>query len=811
MRNFSPLTLIWGLTFTVLFSLPQVSLGSHAMGGDLTYIHLGANQYRVIGAFYRDCFGISAPGSLSLQITNICGYSANATLTPDFFFNGLDTLFSGMEVSPLCPDDIDNSTCNGGSLPGSEVYIYTADISIPDSTCPEYTFSFSVNARNAAIDNLIDPDGNSIYVEAKLNPTVSINNNSPLFTQIPITFVCAGQPFNFNHGAVDLDGDSLVYSLIQPRDDAFLFIPYVDPPYSIDYPITTVSGVFPFDTETGQMTFTPDIEQTCVVAVLVEEYRDGEWIGSTMRDIQIIVGPCSNIPPAQTSTLYNTAGGAPLDSNSVEACPGDSIRFDVDFAASDSSLLLDMSTNLSLVIPGATVTFSGSNPVTASFFWPSTVLDTGFYVFNIFAADDACPISATSAFSFDITILGGTRAFPPYAEYCPGGDPIALEALGGGAFEWTPPTGLDDPFSATPLASPDVTTVYVVESDLSGNCNNLDTVTIFVDTSAKVEIAPVDPFICQYESVALNAAPSGIAPDSTGWEFSWSPVGDLNDPTLQEPTASPGSTIMYFVETVTNGGCVLRDSVTVFVDDQLSSAGNDTTLCPGLPAFLNASGGVSYEWFPADGLDCSDCPDPTATIFSPEVFTVAITKPNNCIDTHQVIVNTYPIPVVDAGPDTSLFLGESVTFDPTGGFVVYDWQPDFSITATNIENPTVNPPLTTLYIVTVVDNNGCITADSILVTINNYDEVFIPTAFSPNGDGANDILQIIDRGVADLEYFEIYNRWGELVFRTTDINQGWDGKYEGKDQDVGTYVYTLKARLTKEADQLQNGTITLVR
>ena len=253
------------------------------MGIDFYYTCLGGNSYEFTMAFYRDCAGISPPSSVTINGSSSCG-NTSFTLNP---------VGSCTELTNLCIGN-PNSSCNGGSDPGSEECIYTGTVNL--ANCSNWVFSFTECCRNDLITNLVDPGNEDMYVEATLDNSSGICNNSPQFTELPVPFICDGEPFCYDHGAVDPDGDSLAYTLINPMTGGGTPIAYTGG-YSVSTPIITQSGSINFDASTGQMCFTPNGPQVCVITLLVEEYRNGVVIGSTMRDLQVIVLDCSNDPP----------------------------------------------------------------------------------------------------------------------------------------------------------------------------------------------------------------------------------------------------------------------------------------------------------------------------------------------------------------------------------------------------------------------------------------------------------------------------------------------------------------------------------
>jgi gliding motility-associated-like protein len=164
----------------------------------------------------------------------------------------------------------------------------------------------------------------------------------------------------------------------------------------------------------------------------------------------------------------------------------------------------------------------------------------------------------------------------------------------------------------------------------------------------------------------------------------------------------------------------------------------------------------------------------------------------SCSDQDSIIVNAYPLPVVDAGPFVSIpalataGIGGSPT-GPTGS--TFNWSPATALDNITTANPTSSTTITTVYTVTVVDANGCSNSDTVTVFI--YPQVIIPNGFSPNGDGKNDVWQI------DLIYqfpdceVEVYNRWGEQLFYSKGYAIPFNGQYKGKDLPVGTYYYII--------------------
>ena len=277
MKNFTltPLQLL--LAMLTLIIVPQKSFATHAQGGDITYTCLGNNQYQVRVAFYRDCSGAAAPQTITVNANSqSCNQNFNITL------NRIQG--TGIDVTPVCPNTL--TTCNGGNYPGVQQWIFQANVTMP-MQCVDWKFSFSLCCRNNAITTINNPGGQNIYIEALLNNLDAPCNNSPQFTNLPVPYICVGQQYCFNHGAVEPDGDILTYQLITPLHNANTPVTYLNP-YSSTQPLNS-NPAATFNPNTGDICMTPQQLQVTVMAVRVNEYRNGILVGSVIRDIQIRV------------------------------------------------------------------------------------------------------------------------------------------------------------------------------------------------------------------------------------------------------------------------------------------------------------------------------------------------------------------------------------------------------------------------------------------------------------------------------------------------------------------------------------------
>ena len=133
------------------------------------------------------------------------------------------------------------------------------------------------------------------------------------------------------------------------------------------------------------------------------------------------------------------------------------------------------------------------------------------------------------------------------------------------------------------------------------------------------------------------------------------------------------------------------------------------------------------------------------------------------------------------------------------------------MSSTTISNPIASPTDSTTYIVTGVDDNGCLDIDTIMINVIGELVIGVPTAFSPNGDGINDFWMPMYSGSGFLDSYLIYNRWGQLVYQGDAASKGWNGEFENKPQEIDTYTVIIKAHTTKDEAKFITGNFTLVR
>src|SRR5690606_16850394 len=361
------------------------AFATHAMGGELSYTCLGGNQYLVTLNFYRDCNGIAAPTNCNngLQF-RVRSANCGANFTQCFAGNPTVEL-----ITPICPTEPDRCTSSSGTY-GVQRYTYTRVVNLSAyAACggTDWTFSWSLCCRNNAITSLNNPGNRELYLDAQLNNSTGICNNSPVFTNSPTAFYCLGEPISYNPGAVDSDGDSLVYALIGARTANGANIPYNNN-YSAQQPIRNMGGAnaVVLDPQTGTMTVTPSVLQVAVVTYQVREFRNGVFIGSVTRDVQFVIRACTGNASPTLSGINGTSV------YSMQVCAGTPVSFTVN--SNDANAGQTVSMNWNSGIPGATFTTSGSPFPSGTFTWTPTVANIGNNTFTVHVEDDGCPLKA---------------------------------------------------------------------------------------------------------------------------------------------------------------------------------------------------------------------------------------------------------------------------------------------------------------------------------------------------------------------------------------------------------------------------------
>ncbi len=339
----------------------------------------------------------------------------------------------------------------------------------------------------------------------------------------------------------------------------------------------------------------------------------------------------------------------------------------------------------------------------------------------------------------------------------------------------------------------------------AGGCDSTVCLQLAVHSLPVVAIMAEGDF-CDSDQVSLSAGQHAA--------YLW--AGGSTSPALSVST--PG---VYSV-TVTNGfGCTAEASLALSAGVQFDWQTDDPT-CSGIDdgriVFENAVGGMPPLQFSIDG-GAQFSTSPVFENLPPGVYTLVAEDAGGCRSEAEAML-TAPVPVsVDAGEDQSIQLGQTVTLSAQTNLanpVVY-WQPPDFLDCTDCPTVQASPLQTIRYEVQVQDANGCTAKDEVTVTVDRQSRVYVPSAFSPNGDGINDRLTVFgSSAVTSVASFRVFDRWGGLVFdgvnlAPNDAASGWDGSVKGKAALPGVYVYLIEIRLADGQTEMVEGEVLLVR
>ena len=316
---------------------------------------------------------------------------------------------------------------------------------------------------------------------------------------------------------------------------------------------------------------------------------------------------------------------------------------------------------------------------------------------------------------------------------------------------------------------------------------------------------------------------------ASNFAYQWTTAyGDRNivDTTLQTVSMYVTRDSKYYAITQGLGGCIVRDSVSVSLDHPPAwkAYPRDTAICIGRTTMLWAVNGTKYAWFEnangvatlaitltdANGLPCNICATPYATPKDTTIYDVVISDIYNCTDTIYLTVNTIPLPNFHVNSkELTVKYGSSVQLGVNTNIYSYIWAPISTLDNPYKTNPIATPWEPTQYIVTGFNGN-CSSSDTVNVNIDYSANLFVPSAFTPNGDGQNDVFRVGNLTFQKIIEFRVLNRWGNEIYHALD-NHGWDGSWNGIRQDVGIYYYLIRVESLDGTIQTFTGDVTLIR
>lgn len=359
---------------------------------------------------------------------------------------------------------------------------------------------------------------------------------------------------------------------------------------------------------------------------------------------------------------------------------------------------------------------------------------------------------------------------------------------------------------------------YTITVTDAKGCTATATGTIGLTDNMFLTLGP-DVTICAESSVTFDPQTN---PETT--VFTWTgingtPTNTITNPAVKNAVAAPKDTATYALHAQW-GGCERRDTIIVnLLHKPVAHAGTDTAICNLTYAILrgsasNLSGTVNYTWSPADNVEFPA--QATTRVYPPgnnRIYTYTLTVKDeygcNFSVTDQVDVQVQPPVPAYAGNDTTAVQGMPHQLTASGG-KDYLWSPAAPLNSSTAQNPLATLSADQKFIVRVTDFAGCIGYDTVFLKVYVGPTYYIPNAFTPNGDGLNDVFRPVPVGIAHTEYFRIFNRLGETVFENREYMKGWDGTFKGKKQSTGAYVWIIKGVDRNGKTVEMKGTVMLV-
>ncbi len=610
------------------------------------------------------------------------------------------------------------------------------------------------------------------------------------------------------------------------------------------------------------------------IAVCITEYRNGVAIATTKKEILVTVADCTLSAAALQPVYINCNSFSFTFQNESYASNVSSYLWDLGTAVSSDSLLTqptptftysdtgtyhiklvvtsgtncaDSATSVIKIYPGFSAGFTVAGSCYQSPFvftdtsyakygvinyhkWNfgdiSTLADTSnqknpMYQYPvagnvmatlIVASDKGCIDTATKT----IAVNNKPQIIFPFTDTLICKDdklPIPVQSSGT-MFSWTPVYNISNAGISSPVVYPFDTTIYtLVVRDKQ--CIDSVKLTVNVIDSVTLQL-PSQIKLCATDSVQLS-------PVSNALYYSWresNGMQTVSNPSAKNPSAAPLQSTVYFV-TASVGHCNANAKTNVLVSPYpTATVSGAASVCFGNTVQLHAgTTAAHYTWNPASLLTGANTLNPLAGPQQTTAYILTISDTFYCLKSvaDTLLVQVIPLPVVSAGDDTVAVIGEPLQLTATANEEAsFIWFPSNNISNNSVYNPVVivnNPAVNSLtYFVTATTAKGCATTDSVHIKIyKTKPNIVIPTAFSPNADGRNDVFKPIAIGIAQLLFFRVFDRYGKLLFQTKNIGEGWNGLFDGKLQPPGTYVFEVEGSDYEGKIITKKGTVVLIR
>lgn len=636
---------------------------------------------------------------------------------------------------------------------------------------------------------------------------------NPVASAGPDSTVCAGTP-------VQLSGSGATMYQWTPAlglDDSTAANPVATPSDTTQYILTVTDMNGCRDTDSVTLNIKPvpvavaiaDVE--ICIGNSIEIFASGGSVYSWSPSADLSCSTCSNpIASPASTTLYTVTATNSYQCSDMEDVlvtvrerPAGITTPDSDICIGDTIQLESLGGAVHFWGPSGSLSCTAcENPVAT----PDTTTLYQVLMYNVYNCETYDSVMITVHPLPDITIQAG--------QICEG-DTGQILSSGGAIYNWSPSAGLSCDNCPNPLVFADSTTTYQLEVISSYACVNYDSATVVVLPSPTVQTIE-NATICAGDEIELTTTYSGT--DS----IHWGPVSGIKSSNIPSPDAKPEVTTQYTITAFNAAGCSEEDVVTITVISRVdATVSGDVEICNGESVQLEGqiieygNHGASVVWIPANNMDNPTSLTPVVNPNQTITYTM-IASSGSCIpDSNSVTVTVHQLPDLELGNTLHVLEHSQITLTPvtSANVAQYSWEFNTALSCLDCENPvaTIGTAPETFKL-TIVDQNGCSAEDSldVLIVGTCADNIFVPQAFSPNGDDVNDKLYV--RGLmSELKYFRVFDRWGNLVFQTSDASEGWNGLYKGKKMNPAVFVYAVEGTCANGVPVFKKGNVTLVR
>lgn len=638
--------------------------------------------------------------------------------------------------------------------------------------------------------------GTTGVCEAIATIDITVNEIPDVIAAVDIDEICLGDEVVFTGSG---DADTYTWDLGVTDGEPF-------EPVTVGVTTYTVTGVI--DATGCESTATVDVTVNAIPTVTAtaddEAVCEGDLVtlnGGGAATYTWDGGVINGVPfaPPLGTTTYTVTG------TSAAGCVN-SATIDITVTALPDVIA---TADLTEVCEGEEVTLSGSGADTYD--WDLGVMDgepfipdgVGTITYTVTGtAGDGCSGSAT----IDILVnpLPDVDANATPDEVCQG-ESIVFTGEGADTYVWD--GGITDGVPLVMGVAGDFT--FNVVGTSADGCVNTASVVVSVNENPDVGATALTTEVCFGESTTVNG--------TGAMTYTWD--GGLTDGVSFTP--SELGTTTYTVTGTNVFGCSATATITISVIDCEPVVPNfevPDALCLGdcfqiRDLTTGAVTGWEWDFGGAATPPTSTEQHPEICVYSAGTFTITLTTTSHtgALSTLTKDITVYNNPVVIAGNDTIIDLGGSAELMVLSGTLgEFSWTPKTGVECPECEYTLASPPDSETYMISYTDENGCTGSDTVMVLVNFIEGVGVPTAFSPNGDGYNDVLFVKGYGLKSL-YFAVYNRYGELIFETTNQNIGWDGSHKNRDENPGVFTWVLQYEFINGKKGSQKGNTTLIR